>query len=384
MKKIILLGSTGSIGRSTIEIVRRLKKYRIAGIATYGNHQMLAAQARAIKPDALGMLDLRNHEQLKPLSKRSRVYFGEAGLTDMIEDIDADILVAAFSSSVAIGAIIRAIEKKMRICLATKEILVSYGEIVMRKINRYKTRIYPIDSEHSAIFQCLQDRAPSEVLNIFLTATGGPFLNRSTRHVTKNDVLDHPVWKMGKKITVDSATMMNKGLEVIEARHLFQVPPEKIKVVIHPDAICHSLVQFVDSSILCQLSSPNMKLPIQYALTAPRRFACPIPYLDIRKVTALNFEYPDTKKFPCLDLAFQALKISKSMPAVLNGANDAAVRAFLEDRLGFNDIPAVISETMSRHKPVAGGIKEYRLAELWARATAKDIIRILRPKKTGG
>jgi len=202
----------------------------------------------------------------------------------MVESGSADILVSAFATSVGIFGILKAIRKRMRICLATKEILVSFGEIVMEQVKRYKAELLPVDSEHSAIYQCLEGRNKKDLARIILTASGGPFLNRSLKNVTKNDVLKHPVWKMGSKITVDSATMMNKGLEVIEASRLFDLPPKKIDVLIHPEAICHSLVQFKDGTCLAQLSVPDMKLPIQYALTAPNRFNSLVPSLDLARV----------------------------------------------------------------------------------------------------
>ncbi len=370
MKRIIVLGSTGSIGRNTLKIVSGLRGYKIVGIAAHADHTSLLKQAALIKPRAVALVDDRHYKDLRPLVKNTMVFRGEEGIKEMIQALDADILVAAFASAVGIDGIMHAIRKKMKLCLATKEVLVTYGEIIMRQIRRNRAAISPIDSEHSAVSQCLEGRKTSEVLSIILTASGGPFLDRPMRNVTKADVLNHPVWKMGAKITVDSATMMNKGLEIIEAHHLFGIPAEKIKVAIHPEALCHSLVQFIDGSMLCQISSPDMKLPIQYALTAPARQPCPVKYLDIRKVKAFHFKMPDKRKFRCLDLAYDALRVGKSMPAVLNGANAAAVRSFLEGRLRFDMIPSVIETVMEKHQPRAGGIKEYREAEKWAFSTA--------------
>jgi 1-deoxy-D-xylulose-5-phosphate reductoisomerase len=289
----------------------------------------------------------------------------------MVEKLDADILVAALASSTGIHAILKAIERKMRVCLATKEILVSYGEIVMKAVRKARAKLIPIDSEHSAVYQCLEGRKMDDVARILLTSSGGPFFKKTVRHVKKSDVLDHPVWNMGKKITVDSATMMNKGLEIIEAHHLFGIPGEKIKVVVHPEAVCHSLVQFNDGSMLGQLSRPDMKLPIQYALTAPERLPPPIKPLDMDEVKQLRFFPPDFRKFPCLGLAYNALAMGKSMPAVLNGANEEAVRLFLADRLQFNEIPVMIGQAMRRHRPRAGGIDHYRQCERWARETVR-------------
>lgn len=374
MKRVVLLGSTGSIGRSTIKVVRDLEGFKLVAIAAHSNYQLLLNQAIEIRPEALAIVDKRNYNILKRHEKKIKTYFGEDGIIEMIQGINADILVCAFASSIAIYGILKAIEKRMRICLATKEILVSFGEIVMKEVRRYNTELIPIDSEHSAIYQCLEGRKVSEISDIIITASGGPFLKRSLKNIKKADVLKHPVWKMGKKITVDSATLMNKGLEVIEAYHLFNLPSEKIKVVIHPEAICHSCVQFVDGSLLCQFSTPDMRLPIQYALTSPSRLASLVKYLDIRKVESLHFLTPNFKKFPCLEFAYNALRIGKSMPSVLNGANAEAVKLFLEDKLRFSEIPKVISKTMDRHIPRAGTIEDYIEAENWAKNYIRNLV----------
>lgn len=367
MKRVILLGSTGSIGRNTIEVIKTLKEFKIVGLAAYTNHKLLEEQAKHYRPEAITIIDKDYYKSLRRNLRGINILYGEPGITKMMQMVDADILVGALASSLGIFGILKAIEKGMRICLATKEILVSFGEIIMQGTKKSGAKLIPIDSEHSAIYQCLEGKKISEVLNIILTASGGPFLNRKIKNVKKTDVLKHPVWKMGRKITVDSATMMNKGLEVIEAHHLFGLPLEKIKVAIHPEALCHSLVQFIDGSIICHLSTPDMRLPIQYALTAPDRLPSKIKYLDINKVKSLNFFSPDFKKFPCLGLAYEALKVGKSMPAVLNGANAEAVKLFLEDKIEFNEIPAIINKTMTNHTPKKGNIKDYLEAEKWAR-----------------
>ena len=375
MKRVILLGSTGSIGNNTVEVIKTLKNFKIVGIATHTNHQSLLGQAAKLKPEAVAIINDKHYKNLKQSLKQTKVFCGEHGILELIQSLEAEILVAAFSSSVGIRGILKAIEKKMRICLATKEILVSFGDVVMRQVKRYGSTIIPIDSEHSAIYQCLEGRRKSDVMNIILTATGGPFLHRPIHNVNRKEVLKHPVWKMGKKITVDSATMMNKGLEVIEAHYLFDLPPEKIKIVIHPEALCHSLVQFVDGGILCQLSTPDMRLPIQYALTAPDRLPSKITYLDIKNIDTIHFSAPNNKKFPCLKLAYKALTIGKSMPTVLNGANAEAVKLFLEDRIKFDEIPAFIAKTMNQHKPCSGTIDNYIEAEKWAREYVQSMAR---------
>jgi 1-deoxy-D-xylulose-5-phosphate reductoisomerase len=285
----------------------------------------------------------------------------------MIDTLRADTIICALSSSLGIRGIIRAIEKKMDICLATKEILVNFGHLIMGKVRKLGIRLIPIDSEHSAIYQCLEGKNMKDVLSIILTASGGPFLKKGIKNVRKEEVLRHPVWKMGRKITVDSATMMNKGLEVIEAHHLFDVPSSMIRVVIHPEAICHSLVQFKDGTLLAQLSTPDMKLPIQYALTAPHRVPASTPYLDITKVKPLTFMTPNTKKFRCLDLAYGALETGKTMPAVLNASNEEAVRLFLNDRIRFHEIPLILEKVMKKHEPSDGGLDHYLEAISWAK-----------------
>ena len=372
MKKIILLGSTGSIGRNAIRVIENLNGYRIVGLAAYKNYQMLMKQARKIKPKSIVLVDQKNSEILKKYRTKAKVFFGESGLTKMIETTEADVLIAAFASAVGIHGIIKAIKRRLRICLATKEVLVSFGDIIMHKIRKYNTNIIPIDSEHSAIYQCLLGKDRNDVTKIILTASGGPFLKKSMKHVLKSDVLNHPVWKMGAKITVDSATMMNKGLEVIEAHHLFQMPAERIQVVIHPEAICHSLIQFVDGTLIAQLSTPDMRLPIQYSLTAPARKKSAVGSLDIGRAGRLEFIPPDFRKFPCLSFAYEALKIGKSMPAVLNAANEEVVKLFLEDYIDFQDIPRIIKKVMNKHRPKKGSIDDYIAWASWAKKTVRS------------
>jgi 1-deoxy-D-xylulose-5-phosphate reductoisomerase len=375
MKRIILLGSTGSIGRNAIRVISSLQGYTIVGLAGYGNSALLIEQARKIRPRMVAIINKARCTQVQQQLPRTRVVCDEEGLIEMIDQVKADIIVCALATSVGIKGILKAIRRRMRVCLATKEILVSFGDIVMSAVKKHKTELLPIDSEHSAIYQCLEGRDHQDISNIFLTASGGPFLNRhSIKNVKKSDVLMHPVWKMGAKITVDSATMMNKGLEVIEAYHLFNVPIEKLKVVVHPEAICHSLVQFVDGSLIAQLSRPDMRLPIQYALTAPRRTPSIVKTLDIRDVPRLTFLRPDLKRFPCLGLAYDALKIGKSMPAVLNAANEEAVNQFLNNKLKYDQIPRIISTVMDHHTAKSGSLEQYIQAEHWARDYVRSVL----------
>jgi 1-deoxy-D-xylulose-5-phosphate reductoisomerase len=374
MKKIIILGSTGSIGRNTVEVVQHLEEYQVVGLAANANHTLLASQVAAVKANMVALLDTAGCDTLKKALTGTTVFCGEQGILDMVEQADADILVCALSRSRGMTGIMRAIERRMRVCLATKEILVSFGDMVMAAVNKHGAELLPVDSEHSAVYQCLEGRNRDDVQHIILTASGGPFLNRPVKNVTKQDVLNHPVWNMGPKITVDSATMMNKGLEVIEAHHLFDLPADKIKVVIHPQALCHSLVQFTDGTLLAQVSTPDMRLPIQYALTAPRRAVSPLQSLDIATVAEMTFLPPDPDKFPCLGLAYDALRVGKSMPAVLNAANEEAVALFLDGRLRFDRIPVVIEQVMGKHVPKQGSIEDYIGFEEWARTQVRDLV----------
>ena len=367
MKKVIILGSTGSIGCNAIKVIKELKDYKVVGLAAYGNHRLLAQQATALKPKIVTIIDRKYCKQLKTQLGRTRILSGEEGITEMVDALNADKIICSLASAIGIKGVLRAIDKKMDICLATKEILVNFGNLVMERVKKLGVKLLPIDSEHSAIYQCLEGKDRNDVMSIILTASGGPFLNKSIKNVSKEDVLRHPVWKMGRKITVDSATMMNKGLEVIEAYHLFGFPVDMIKVVIHPEAICHSLVQFKDGTMLAQMSTPDMRLPIQYALTAPQRIVSSTPYLDIRRVKTLTFLNPDTKKFPCLRLAYNALEIGKTMPAVVNAANEEAVKLFLDDTIKFTDIPKIIAEVMTKHQPIEGGLDRYLAAIDWAK-----------------
>jgi 1-deoxy-D-xylulose-5-phosphate reductoisomerase len=374
VKRVIILGSTGSIGRNTIEVIDNLKGFRVVGLAAYENLHRLIDQARRLKPEMVALVNDHACRRLVHTLNRIKVVCGEAGITELVDTVKADIIICALASSLGVNAILRAIEKKMRIGLATKEILVSFGDIIMSRIKKCKAQLIPIDSEHSAIYQCLEGRKKEEIDSLILTASGGPFLNRSIKNVTRSEVLNHPIWKMGKKITVDSATMMNKGLEVIEAHHLFGLPADRIKVVIHPEAICHSMVQFIDGTILAQLSTPDMRLPIQFALTAPQRLPSSTPFLMINKVGSLNFQNPDSRKFPCLNFAYEALKKGGSMPAVLNSANHETVKQFLDGKIKFHEISSIIKKVMTKHISISGNVQDYIQAEAWAREYVRGLV----------
>jgi 1-deoxy-D-xylulose-5-phosphate reductoisomerase len=374
MKKVIILGSTGSIGQNTVRVINDLGTYKVVGLAAYGNHRLLAEQALQLKPQIISLIENKHQKSLRKRIGRVKLLVGEDSIAEMIDTLDADKIICALASSIGIKGIMRAIEKKMELCLATKEILVNYGDLVMKKARKSHVRIIPIDSEHSAIYQCLEGRKRTDIMSIILTASGGPFFKKSLRNVSKKDVLNHPVWKMGKKITVDSATMMNKGLEVIEAYHLFGFPTHMIKVVIHPEALCHSLIQFRDGTLLAQLSTPDMRLPIQYALTAPDRLPSSTRRLDIIQDRSLTFAPPNFNKFPCLQLAYQALEAGTTMPAVLNSANEETVKLFLEDKIKFHQIPSIITRVVEQHQPRQGNLEHYMQATEWAKERVKSLV----------
>ena len=374
MKKVIILGSTGSIGQNAVRVINDLGTYKVVGLAAYGNHRLLSEQASHFKPQIITLIQDKHRKFLSKKIGRVKLLVGEEGIAEMIDTLDADKIICALASSTGIRGIMRAIEKKMELCLATKEILVNYGDLVIKKARKSRVKIIPIDSEHSAIYQCLEGRKKTDIMSIILTASGGPFFKKSLRNVSKKDVLNHPVWKMGKKITVDSATMMNKGLEVIEAYHLFGFPAHMIKVVIHPEAVCHSLVQFRDGTLLAQFSTPDMRLPIQYALTAPYRRPSSTNYLDITENRSLTFAPPNFRKFPCLRLAYQALEVGMTMPAVLNSANEETVKLFLNNKIKFHQIPSIIARVIERHQPRQGDLEHYLQATRWAKERVRSLV----------
>jgi 1-deoxy-D-xylulose-5-phosphate reductoisomerase len=308
-----------------------------------------------------------------------QVLAGPGGLEEVATLREADIVINALVGAVGLGPTVRAIQAGKRVALANKESLVMGGELVMGLIAERPDQLIPVDSEHSAIFQCLQGHhAREQITRIILTASGGPFLKlpaEKLNSVSPRQALSHPTWEMGRKVTIDSATLMNKGLEVIEAHWLFGTPISQIEVLIHEQSIVHSLVEFSDNSVLAQMSIPDMRLPIQYALTYPRRKASPQAPLDLARVGVLTFLRPDGEKFPCLQLAYDAAEMGGSMTAVLNAANEEAVGAFLAHNIGFTDIPRVISETMGQHRLLAQpDLEEIQAADSWARETAQKQI----------
>ena len=374
MKRIIVLGSTGSIGTSTLDVAGRFPdRFSVEGLSAGENAGLLLEQARRYRPGAVAIGDLEAvpalEKALNPLG--IQVLGGPEGLSALMEEIQADMMVNGLVGAVGLLPTLKAIERGMDVALANKESLVMAGALVMEKVRERGVRLLPVDSEHSAIWQCLVGSDHRVLRRLTLTASGGPFVDWSEEQmarITPRDALAHPTWNMGRKITVDSATMMNKGLEVIEAHWLFDVSPDQIQVAIHRQSIVHSLVEFVDGSTLAQLSPPDMRLPIQYALTYPERWPREATPLDLTTSGTLTFESPDPKWFPCLNLAYQALRVGGTMPAVLNAANEIAVQAFLEERLSFTRIAEVNERTMARHRVIAHpSLDEILEADRWAR-----------------
>jgi 1-deoxy-D-xylulose-5-phosphate reductoisomerase len=378
MKRLAILGSTGSIGVNTLEIVGRFREeFEVLALAAGTNLPLLREQINAFKPRLVSVFDQEHAHALK--EKGLEVVYGEEGLMQAATFPDVDLVVSAVVGSIGIRPLLAAIEAGTDVALANKESMVIAGEIIVKKAHEKGTAILPVDSEHSAIFQALGSRMGGEgIRRIILTASGGPFYNMTAeafKKVTPREALAHPVWRMGPKISVDSATLMNKGLEVIEAHWFFRVPPERIEVVIHPQGVVHSLVEYVDSSIIAQLSIPDMRIPIAYALSYPRRLAMDLPVLNLRELNHLTFDPPDVEKFPSLKLAYEALKTGGTLPAVLNAANEVAVEAFLQGRIGFDRIPAVVASTMQGHKPTPlREVHDALQADQWAKETALSFI----------
>jgi 1-deoxy-D-xylulose-5-phosphate reductoisomerase len=381
MKNIVILGSTGSIGKATLDIVRlHPHEYRVIGLSTNVNTGELGRQVREFKvPHATVFDPVKQHEFVQEHGTAVKCGSGLDGLVALAELEHADIVVNALVGAVGVQPTLAAIRRGRRVALANKETLVMAGEIIMAQAQQHGAELLPIDSEHSALHQALRSGTHTEVRRLILTASGGPFRHRDPadfKHITRDEALAHPTWSMGPKITIDSATLMNKGLEVIEAHWLFNIPVERIEVVVHPQSVIHSLVEFIDSSILCQMSSPDMRLPIQYALTYPERWASGYGRLDVATLGGLTFAVPDFNKFPCLKLAFDAIRAGQGLPCVLNAANEMAVRAFLENRVGFNDIAPLVALTMGAYQPMTcRTMEELLIVERWAREYAEGLIK---------
>ena len=378
-KNIAILGSTGSIGVQTLDVAKNLG-IRVSGLSAHSNIELLEKQAREFKPRVLsvGTRELAAELREKLDRPEIEILYGIEGVKKVAAMPEADTVVTSIVGIAGLVPTLEAIKNHKNIALANKETLVTAGSIVMEEAQRNHAAIFPVDSEHSAIYQCLNGNRHQDVKQLILTASGGPFRGRSKKsleHVTAADALKHPNWKMGNKITIDSATLMNKGLEVIEARWLFNVEPDKIKTVVHPQSIIHSMVEYIDGSIMAQLGSPDMRIPIQLALTFPERAENDFSRLDFLKCGALTFEEPDMEAFPCLGLAFEALKAGGTMPAAMNAANEAVVGLFLAGGIGFLDIPRVVERVMQKHsvntKP---GLDDIIETDRWARKMVGGLV----------
>lgn len=357
MKNISLLGSTGSIGTQTLDIVRKNKeRFNIVSMACNKNIDKLEKQIQEFEPEMVCVYDEHAGKILEErLDSNVKILTGIEGLIQLVTEEKTNIVVTAMVGNIGLVPTVEAIKAGKDIALANKETLVTSGEIIMKMVKDYNVNLYPVDSEHSAIFQSLQGNKYSSVEKIILTASGGPFRGKKKEDlysITKKEALKHPNWSMGSKITIDSSTMMNKGLEVIEARWLFDVPGENIDVLVHPQSIVHSMVQYKDSSVIAQLGVPDMRLPIQYALDYPERIESELPRLDLAEVASLTFEKPNLEVFPCLSLAYKAMELGGTYPTVLNAVNEVMVEEFLNDRIGFYDIPKYIELAMEKHENI--------------------------------
>ena len=381
MKKIAVLGSTGSIGQSTLSVAEKFPdRFKVVSLAAGNNVDLLEKQVRQFKPEIVSVMNPAAAERLKKRfpDLKLRVHSGVEGLIQVAAAESADIVVSAIVGTAGLVPTMAAVRARKMIALANKEVLVTAGELVVAECRARAVQLLPVDSEHSAIFQCLQAGEDRDIRNLILTASGGPFRNHSKKDmagVTLAQALKHPNWSMGRKITIDSATLMNKGLEVIEARWLFDIPVDRIAVNIHPQSIIHSMVEYVDGSVMAQLGMPDMKGPIAYALTYPARVTTGVKPLDLTSLSGLTFFNPDTERFPALKLAYRAARSGESMPAVMNAANEIAVEAFLEGRIGFMAIAESIEKVMDLHEPHAlRSIEEVLEADRWGRRSAREVL----------
>lgn len=379
---LAVLGSTGSIGTQTLEIVRLFPdRFQVRALTAGSNARLLAEQARAFAPDYVVIGDASGADELREALSDvpTRVLQGEEGLCEVAALPEVDVAVAAVVGFAGLAPVLAALREGKHVALANKETLVAGGALVKRLVERHGGLLLPVDSEHSAVFQCLVGESSRAVEELVLTASGGPFRDRPAEtfdRITKAEALNHPNWSMGAKITIDSATMMNKGLEVIEARWLFGLDPERIRVIVHPQSIVHSMVAFTDGAIKAQLGVPDMKVPIQYALSYPARWPAPHERLDWSQLRRLDFEPPDTDKFPCLALAYEALRIGGAAPAVLNAANEQAVALFLQEKISFTALPDLVERTLAKLAPKAlPSLAELREVDAAARRTVRSLSR---------
>lgn len=386
MKRIAILGSTGSVGVTTLDVIGRShERFQAVALAAGRNIRRLREQMERFQPRIVSVLTPEAAREIRDTTPgyRGEILAGEEGLRAVATCSEADVVVSALVGAVGLLPTLEAIRAGKTIALANKEVMVVAGELVTREAAARGVRILPVDSEHSAVFQALSNHPPEAVRRIVLTASGGPFLHTPMERlarVTPTDALQHPTWKMGSKITIDSATLMNKGLEVIEARWLFGVDASRIAVIVHPQSVVHSMVEFVDGSVMAQLAVPDMAIPVAYALAYPERMSLPhLPRLDLTAGQGLTFFTPEEEKFPCLGLAYRALLRGGDAPAVLNAANEIAVERFLGGDLRFTDIPRLIEDVLESHVTAPGdSIEALLAADRWAREVARGQVRQLR------
>jgi len=380
MKRIAILGSTGSIGCSSLKVIEaHPEAYQVTALAAGKNMALLAEQVRKFSPLEVAVLGDHEAESLRErldAGQRTRIVSGREGLVHLATLGEVDTVISAITGAAGLVPTYAAITAGKNIALANKETMVMAGALVIEEAKRKGVTLLPVDSEHSAILQCLQGHPRDDVRRVILTASGGPFKDCSHEEmekVTPEQALKHPNWNMGPKITVDSATLMNKGLELIEARWLFGLDIHQIRILIHPESVIHSMVEYKDGSIIAQMGIPDMITPISYALSYPRHVDTSLPALDLEQVGTLRFMKPDTRRFRCLELALRAAEMGESMPAVLNGANEVAVELFLQGRIGFLQIPSVIENTMRAHTPVViDSVEKVMEADAWARQRAAE------------
>ncbi len=380
MKKIAILGSTGSIGKSTLDIIEKNpERFKVVALAAGENIDEIKRQIEKFHPLIVSVINKEKAFKLKETIRSDiEILYGAEGVKNVASFFDADIVVSAISGAAGLMPTLAAIKAGKNIALANKETMVIAGDIVTKMSRKNGVKILPVDSEHSAIFQCLEGQNRSFLKRVILTASGGPFLNLSKRelnNVKPNQALCHPKWKMGKKITIDSASLMNKGLEVIEAKWLFEVGFDKIDVLIHPQSIVHSMVEFIDGSVTAQMGIADMRIPIAYALSYPERIENNLPRLNFIQTNNLQFYKPDTEKFRCLQLAYKAGIEGGTYPAVLNAANEVAVEAYMGEKIKFTDIPGVIEKILNAHDSVKEpSLEEIMQADSWARVEARKSI----------